>query len=354
MPSSFVAPAPSADERPCVMGRQSGGSLLCGALLVVGVIGSPRKPAVEEGTVILPVDPCELLLNGRSAVPREDIDQENLRILAMGCLTRVKRGAIANSGYSPERPKARDTRGLFLKFSRNHGGLIYPGTKWCGPGDVARNYWDLGKLADEDRCCRTHDHCPESIAPGRCTHGICNTAPFTRSHCECDERFRQCLQTLKSPAADTIGALYFNVGNPLCFAEDEEDNDFVANTGNADLLVDRLGLDFEANEMWPTARGNLDTTLGQMQRPDCSRRSSCRYKFYTQKHFTEAAADGENVIPTAVIRPRIYQHKVSSQDLNLLMDKRSSLEDRDHQAAEILSKFLHRLLRSTGILRPRF
>jgi len=32
--------------------------------------------------------------------------------------------------------------------------LIMPGTKWCGQGDIAENYHDLGYHADVDKCCR--------------------------------------------------------------------------------------------------------------------------------------------------------------------------------------------------------
>ncbi|KYN34683.1 LIM domain kinase 1 [Trachymyrmex septentrionalis] len=52
------------------------------------------------------------------------------------------------------------------------GGLIYPGTKWCGPGNVASSYNDLGQHSVEDACCREHDHCSTTIAPQQCIHGI--------------------------------------------------------------------------------------------------------------------------------------------------------------------------------------
>ncbi|XP_011687254.1 PREDICTED: uncharacterized protein LOC105449644 isoform X1 [Wasmannia auropunctata] len=99
------------------------------------------------------------------------------------------------------------------------GGLIYPGTKWCGPGDVAKSYDDLGQHSAEDSCCREHDHCPFTIAPQQCIHGICNSSPFTRSHCDCDAKFRRCLQNLNTEVANTLGALFFNVIQVTCFRE---------------------------------------------------------------------------------------------------------------------------------------
>ncbi|XP_034181167.1 group 3 secretory phospholipase A2 isoform X2 [Osmia lignaria lignaria] len=99
------------------------------------------------------------------------------------------------------------------------GGLIYPGTKWCGPGTLAKSYDELGQHAAEDACCREHDHCPYVISPQECIHGICNNSPFTRSHCDCDAKFRRCLQNLNTEVANTLGALFFNVIQVTCFKE---------------------------------------------------------------------------------------------------------------------------------------
>lgn len=99
------------------------------------------------------------------------------------------------------------------------GGFIFPGTKWCGPGNIANGYNDLGYKTDEDRCCREHDHCPNQLEPGQCRQGICNMSPFTRSHCDCDNAFRRCLHDVNSEVANTIGTLYFNVVQVTCFKD---------------------------------------------------------------------------------------------------------------------------------------
>ncbi|XP_012141138.1 phospholipase A2 isoform X2 [Megachile rotundata] len=99
------------------------------------------------------------------------------------------------------------------------GGLIYPGTKWCGPGTLAKSYDELGQHAAEDACCREHDHCPITISPQECIHALCNNSPFTRSHCDCDAKFRRCLQNLNTEVANTLGALFFNVIQVTCFEE---------------------------------------------------------------------------------------------------------------------------------------
>ncbi|XP_055305045.1 acidic phospholipase A2 PA4-like isoform X2 [Sitodiplosis mosellana] len=101
------------------------------------------------------------------------------------------------------------------------GGLafIYPGTKWCGPGSIATEYSDVGRYAEEDRCCREHDLCPNQLSPGECKRGLCNQQPFTRSHCDCDIKFRRCLQQLNTETANTLGAVFFNVVQVTCFKE---------------------------------------------------------------------------------------------------------------------------------------
>jgi len=58
--------------------------------------------------------------------------------------------------------------------------LLAADTKWCGPGNIALDYDDLGSYSLEDECCRAHDHCPDQMQPGQCLYGLCNKSPFTR------------------------------------------------------------------------------------------------------------------------------------------------------------------------------
>ncbi|KAJ8312465.1 hypothetical protein KUTeg_009838 [Tegillarca granosa] len=46
---------------------------------------------------------------------------------------------------------------LFNRF------LMYPGTKWCGRGQTALHFNDLGTDREADVCCRDHDLCPHII-----------------------------------------------------------------------------------------------------------------------------------------------------------------------------------------------
>ncbi|KAL0266675.1 UNVERIFIED_CONTAM: hypothetical protein PYX00_009159 [Menopon gallinae] len=98
-------------------------------------------------------------------------------------------------------------------------GFRFPGTKWCGPGNTAQRYDDLGEKSEVDRCCRDHDHCPTWLEPGQCRRGICNISPFTRSLCDCDRAFKKCLQEVNTSDARIIATLYFNVAQITCFKD---------------------------------------------------------------------------------------------------------------------------------------
>lgn len=74
---------------------------------------------------------------------------------------------------------------------------------------MARDYNDVGRYADEDRCCREHDLCPNSLSPGECKRGLCNNAKFTRSHCDCDARFRRCLQGLNTGTNNQYDVFFY-------------------------------------------------------------------------------------------------------------------------------------------------
>ena len=54
------------------------------------------------------------------------------------------------------------------------------GTKWCGNGDIARDYRDLGADARLDACCREHDHCPLKVKALSRRYGFFNAALYTK------------------------------------------------------------------------------------------------------------------------------------------------------------------------------
>lgn len=88
--------------------------------------------------------------------------------------------------------------------------LSFPGTRWCGPGNTASSYEELGQFEDTDRCCRDHDHC-DNIAAGETKYNLTNNDLFTRLHCRCDQEFKECLRTTHNKVSTKIGYTYFSV-----------------------------------------------------------------------------------------------------------------------------------------------
>lgn len=97
---------------------------------------------------------------------------------------------------------------------------IFPGTLWCGDGDIAQEATDLGYFNNTDLCCREHDKCFAGIAASEERFGLTNSGVFTRSHCDCDEEFYTCLKEVRTIVASNVGFTYFNILRPQCFKED--------------------------------------------------------------------------------------------------------------------------------------
>lgn len=111
--------------------------------------------------------------------------------------------------------------GMMDKF-KEYVHFIYPGTIWCGDGDQADKYTDLGVFAEPDKCCRAHDKCQNNIEKGGKKYGLENTGMFTRSHCTCDRNFYKCLKDSKSAVGFQIGVTYFTILGPQCFEEKQK------------------------------------------------------------------------------------------------------------------------------------
>ncbi|XP_034950600.1 phospholipase A2-like [Chelonus insularis] len=102
-------------------------------------------------------------------------------------------------------------------FNIFHG--ILPGTKWCGTGDIADNYHDLGTDTDVDRCCRTHDLCPVKIRAQHSRYNLTNYSLYSKSHCDCDTSFYHCLKMVGGPVAHMMGKFYFNFLKVSCIED---------------------------------------------------------------------------------------------------------------------------------------
>ncbi|XP_065288245.1 uncharacterized protein [Dermacentor albipictus] len=95
--------------------------------------------------------------------------------------------------------------------------LIYPGTKWCGAGDIANGYDDLGRAKEIDMCCRDHDHADDNILAFQTKHGIKNFRFYTMTNCDDDEKFFNCLVNSSNVVTASVGITYFDVLRTKCF-----------------------------------------------------------------------------------------------------------------------------------------
>ncbi|CAL7941136.1 unnamed protein product [Xylocopa violacea] len=109
------------------------------------------------------------------------------------------------------------SRGMSSVLSLFSG--VLPGTKWCGAGDIAENYHDLGQDVEIDRCCRSHDLCPVKIRAQRSRYNLTNYSIYTKSHCTCDEALYNCLKAASQSSARIIGHIYFNVLKVPCIED---------------------------------------------------------------------------------------------------------------------------------------
>ncbi|CAJ1067932.1 group 3 secretory phospholipase A2-like [Xyrichtys novacula] len=101
--------------------------------------------------------------------------------------------------------------------SRKRRGMTFPGTLWCGTGSAAAGFDELGMFESADRCCREHDHCKHNIPAFTMNYGVFNSKFYTVSHCDCDQRFRQCLLKVNDTISSMVGYSFFNVIQVPCF-----------------------------------------------------------------------------------------------------------------------------------------
>ncbi|XP_022227412.1 uncharacterized protein LOC111077443 [Drosophila obscura] len=128
----------------------------------------------------------------------------------------------AGGGASGDTALASGIDGLKLStniFPRSPFSLlsgIIPGTKWCGTGDIAETYSDLGSEMAMDRCCRQHDLCPVKIRAYQPKYDLMNDSIYTKSHCICDDMLFSCLKKTNTSASQLMGSIYFNLVQVPC------------------------------------------------------------------------------------------------------------------------------------------
>ncbi|XP_059187443.1 uncharacterized protein proca1 [Centropristis striata] len=102
-------------------------------------------------------------------------------------------------------------------LKRSKRGFTYPGTLWCGAGNMADSYDQLGEFADTDSCCRIHDHCPHVIHAFSSKYGHTNFKWHSLCHCACDTALRDCLRKVNDTSSRVVGQAFFNVIGVPCF-----------------------------------------------------------------------------------------------------------------------------------------
>ncbi|KAF3849229.1 hypothetical protein F7725_015726 [Dissostichus mawsoni] len=129
-----------------------------------------------------------------------------------------KRLVRSVSGHSAaENHQGQAERSEVRTHQRVKRGFIVPGTLWCGSGNKAPSYADLGVFSDTDSCCREHDHCKHTILSFRSQFGVFNSNIFTMSHCDCDNKFHSCLMNGNDSISDVVGYTFFNLLKMHCF-----------------------------------------------------------------------------------------------------------------------------------------
>lgn len=121
------------------------------------------------------------------------------------------------SGKRLARSVSRDAGSEVTIKRRFRRGFIVPGTLWCGSGNKAPSYSDLGVFTETDKCCREHDQCQDTILSFHSKFGVFNSNIFTMSHCDCDNRFHHCLKDAQDSISDVVGYTFFNVLKMHCF-----------------------------------------------------------------------------------------------------------------------------------------
>ncbi|KAK3756182.1 hypothetical protein RRG08_064288 [Elysia crispata] len=142
-------------------------------------------------------------LESRNVSEVMEVDTDTVNKMATEC-------SHESSGFTSEAHRVKK-RSIFNIFRG-----IYPGTKWCGIGNIADDPTDLGYYKKTDRCCQQHDSCAHYIPARRRRYGVHNDSPFTVSSCACDIKFRDCLQDVGSFVSQAIEFFFFKWGNLKC------------------------------------------------------------------------------------------------------------------------------------------
>ncbi|XP_049582451.1 uncharacterized protein proca1 [Syngnathus scovelli] len=125
-------------------------------------------------------------------------------------------GPRGSRPFTPPRMDEPKRRGSEVT-RRAKRGFTYPGTLWCGAGNMADHYDQLGEFEETDSCCRTHDHCPHVIHAFSSKYGYTNFKWHSICHCDCDQALKACLHRVNDTSSRVMGQAFFNVIAAPCF-----------------------------------------------------------------------------------------------------------------------------------------
>ncbi|XP_076756362.1 uncharacterized protein LOC143426656 [Xylocopa sonorina] len=162
-----------------------------------------------------PEEANEVLRNLSLTTTPQLVSFKEMRRLMEQCelLDKIQHESVTSSADTT----SKGNRGISNVWTLFSG--VVPGTKWCGAGDIAENYHDLGEEFEIDRCCRTHDLCPVKVRAQRSRYNLTNYSIYTKSHCTCDEGLYNCLKATSESTARIIGHIYFNVLRVPCIED---------------------------------------------------------------------------------------------------------------------------------------
>uniref|UniRef100_A0A3P9BLR5 phospholipase A2 n=1 Tax=Maylandia zebra TaxID=106582 RepID=A0A3P9BLR5_9CICH len=161
---------------------------------------------------------CRERARGFSEHPNENVHLDSVLETEGQCVSLASLGEpTGKRSVRSVRVQGQDERSEVSIHKRVKRGFIVPGTLWCGSGNKAPSYSDLGVFSETDRCCREHDQCRHTILSFHSEFGIFNSNIFTMSHCDCDNKFRSCLVEADDGIADVVGYTFFNLLKMHCF-----------------------------------------------------------------------------------------------------------------------------------------
>ncbi|XP_019134216.1 group 3 secretory phospholipase A2 [Larimichthys crocea] len=158
--------------------------------------------------------------------PRQMFDVDSMFVEEGLCVSVASPGVGGSGERAGKRPARsvggppeshRGGRSEVRTHQRVKRGFIVPGTLWCGSGNKAPSYADLGVFSETDSCCREHDQCKHTILSFQSEFGVFNSNIFTMSHCDCDNKFHSCLTEAKDSISNVVGYTFFNLLKMHCF-----------------------------------------------------------------------------------------------------------------------------------------